>query len=158
MPRSLLTPVAAFCVALAWSGSWITGKLALASAPPLEISAVRFMIAAVVLAAIAIATRTSMGRDGARADRAPNPFAARDRDDRRADRRRAAYPTRFLRERLRGRRRLEHRGLAERFVPRARGFRCELHRLLLGCASCWRWCRCHDVLPRAGHNTGDGGG
>src|SRR5438034_1214406 len=64
MPRSLLTPVAAFCVALAWSGSWITGKLALASAPPLEISAVRFTIAAVVLAAIAIATRTSMGRGG----------------------------------------------------------------------------------------------
>src|SRR6266550_2169538 len=66
MPRSLLTPVAAFCVALAWSGSWITGKLALASAPPLEISAARFIIAAVVLAAIAIATRTSMGRGGLR--------------------------------------------------------------------------------------------
>src|SRR5947199_8274481 len=62
MPRSLLTPVAAFCVALAWSGSWITGKLALASAPPLEISAVRFIIAAVVLAAIAIAMRTDLGR------------------------------------------------------------------------------------------------
>src|SRR5438128_9908933 len=62
MPRSLLTPVAAFCVALAWSGSWITGKLALASAPPLEISAVRFIIAAIVLAAIAIATRTDLGR------------------------------------------------------------------------------------------------
>ena len=62
MPRSLLTPVAAFCVAIAWSGSWITGKLALATAPPLEISAVRFIIAAVVLAAIAIATRTDMGQ------------------------------------------------------------------------------------------------
>src|SRR5438477_4032000 len=62
MPRSLLTPLAAFCVALAWSGSWITGKLALATAPPLEISAVRFIIAAVVLAAIAIATRTDFGR------------------------------------------------------------------------------------------------
>jgi len=66
MPRSLLTPVAAFCVALAWSGSWITGKLALASAPPLEISAARFIIAAVVLAAIAIATRTDLGRGGLR--------------------------------------------------------------------------------------------
>ncbi|MDQ2912318.1 MAG: DMT family transporter [Chloroflexota bacterium] len=62
MPRSLLTPLAAFCVALAWSGSWITGKLALASAPPLEISTVRFVIAALVLAAIAIATRTDLGR------------------------------------------------------------------------------------------------
>ena len=62
MPRSLLTPLAALCVALAWSGSWITGKLALATAPPLEISAVRFIIAAVVLAGIAITTRTDLGR------------------------------------------------------------------------------------------------
>ncbi len=62
MPRSLLTPVAVFCTALAWSGSWITGKLAVAGAPPLEISTVRFVIAAVVLAAIALATRTNLGR------------------------------------------------------------------------------------------------
>src|SRR5438105_13713480 len=62
MPRSLLTPLVAFCVALAWSGSWITGKLAVASAPPLEISAARFIIAAVVLAASAIVTRTDFGR------------------------------------------------------------------------------------------------
>jgi drug/metabolite transporter (DMT)-like permease len=62
MPRSLFTPLAAFCVAMAWSGSWITGKLAVESAPPLEISTVRFIIAAVVLAAIAMATRTDIGR------------------------------------------------------------------------------------------------
>ena len=62
MPRSLFTPVAAFCAALAWSGAWITGKLAVASAPPLEISAVRFVIAAAVLAAIAVATRIDLGR------------------------------------------------------------------------------------------------
>ena len=62
MPRSLLTPVAAFFTALAWSGSWITGKLAVAGAPPLEISTARFVIAAVVLAAIALATRTDLGR------------------------------------------------------------------------------------------------
>ena len=61
MPRSLLTPLAAFCVALAWSGSWITGKLALATAPPLEISAARFIIAAIVLAAITLATRANLG-------------------------------------------------------------------------------------------------
>jgi drug/metabolite transporter (DMT)-like permease len=61
MPRSLLTPLAAFGVALAWSGSWITGKLAVASAPPIEISAVRFITATVVLAAIAIVTRTNLG-------------------------------------------------------------------------------------------------
>jgi drug/metabolite transporter (DMT)-like permease len=64
MPRSILTPFAAFWVAMAWSGSWITGKLALAIAPPLEISTVRFVIAALVLAAIAIATRTDLGRGG----------------------------------------------------------------------------------------------
>ena len=62
MPRWLFTPLAAFCAALAWSGAWITGKLAVASAPPLEISTVRFVIAAVVLVAIAIATRTNLGR------------------------------------------------------------------------------------------------
>jgi drug/metabolite transporter (DMT)-like permease len=62
MPGSLFTPLAAFCVAMAWSGSWITGKLAVDSAPPLEISTVRFIIAAVVLAAIAIVTRTDLGR------------------------------------------------------------------------------------------------
>jgi drug/metabolite transporter (DMT)-like permease len=62
MPRSLLTPLAAFVTALAWSGSWIAGKLALAGAPPLEISAVRFIIAAVVLAAITVGTRADLGR------------------------------------------------------------------------------------------------
>lgn len=62
MPRSLLTPLAAFCTALAWSGSWITGKVAVAGAPPLEISAVRFIIAALVLAAITLATRADLGR------------------------------------------------------------------------------------------------
>jgi drug/metabolite transporter (DMT)-like permease len=62
MPHSLLTPLAAFCVAMAWSGSWITGKLAVTSAPPLEISAARFIIATVVLAAIAIGARTDLGR------------------------------------------------------------------------------------------------
>jgi drug/metabolite transporter (DMT)-like permease len=62
MPRSLLTPLAAFCTALAWSGSWITGKLALAGAPPLEISTLRFVIAAVVLVAITVARRSELGR------------------------------------------------------------------------------------------------
>jgi drug/metabolite transporter (DMT)-like permease len=62
MPRSLFTPLAAFCAALAWSGAWITGKLAVSSAPPLEVSAARFVIAAVVLAGIALATRTNLGR------------------------------------------------------------------------------------------------
>ena len=62
MPRSLLTPLAALCTALAWSGSWITGKLAVAGAPPLEVSTARFIIASVVLVAITLATRASLGR------------------------------------------------------------------------------------------------
>src|SRR6267142_4236912 len=62
MPRSLFTPLAALCTALAWSGSWITGKLAVAGAPPLEVSTARFIIASVVLVAITLATRASLGR------------------------------------------------------------------------------------------------
>lgn len=62
MPRSLFTPFAAFWVAMAWSGSWITGKLAVDSAPPIEISSVRFIIALVVLATIVIVTRADLGR------------------------------------------------------------------------------------------------
>lgn len=62
MPRSLLTPLAVFFTALAWSGSWITGKLAVGEAPPIEISALRFVIAAIALAAIAAAVRADLGR------------------------------------------------------------------------------------------------
>lgn len=62
MPRSIVTPLAAFCAALAWSGAWITGKLAVAVAPPIEISTARFVVASLVLAAIAIATRAPLGR------------------------------------------------------------------------------------------------
>jgi drug/metabolite transporter (DMT)-like permease len=63
MPRSLLTPLAAFSVALAWSGGWIAGKLGVASAPPLEFSAIRFVMASAAVAAIAIATRTRIRSD-----------------------------------------------------------------------------------------------
>jgi drug/metabolite transporter (DMT)-like permease len=66
MPRSPLTPIAALFTALAWSGSWITGKLAVAEAPPLEISTARFIIAAVVLAGITLVTRADLGRGGLR--------------------------------------------------------------------------------------------
>src|SRR2546430_16129309 len=64
VPRSLITPLAAFAVASAWSGSWITGKLGVTGAPPLELSAVRFVIGAIAVAAIAIATRTSIDLGG----------------------------------------------------------------------------------------------
>jgi len=64
MPRSSITPLAAFVVAFVWSGGWIAGKLGVTSAPPLEFSAVRFVIATVALAAIALATRTRMVSGG----------------------------------------------------------------------------------------------
>src|SRR5256885_9444966 len=62
MPRSILTPLAAFFTAMAWSGSWITGKLAVESAPPLEISTARFVIAAFVLATLTLVTGADLGR------------------------------------------------------------------------------------------------
>src|SRR2546426_7507689 len=63
MPRSVLTPLAAFSVALAWSGGWIAGKLGVESAPPLEFSAIRFVIASGALAIIVVATRTRVRTD-----------------------------------------------------------------------------------------------
>ena len=63
MPRSVLTPLAAFSVALAWSGGWIAGKLGVESAPPLEFSAIRFVIASGALAIIVVATRTGVRTD-----------------------------------------------------------------------------------------------
>jgi drug/metabolite transporter (DMT)-like permease len=63
MRRSLLTPLAAFSVALAWSGGWIAGKLGVASARPLEFSAIRFVIASAAVAIIAVATRTRIRTD-----------------------------------------------------------------------------------------------
>lgn len=47
-------------VALAWGGTWIVGKVVVSKVPPLEMSAVRFAIAAVVLLAIARITRTPL--------------------------------------------------------------------------------------------------
>jgi drug/metabolite transporter (DMT)-like permease len=63
MPRSFFTPLAAFSVALAWSGGWIAGKLGVDSAPPLEFSAIRFVIASVAIAIIAVATGTRIRTD-----------------------------------------------------------------------------------------------
>jgi len=56
---SLVTPLAYGSVALAWSGSWILGKVGVGAVPPLELSALRFAIAGTVLLAIAVVTRTS---------------------------------------------------------------------------------------------------
>jgi len=63
VPRSVLTPLAAFSVALAWSGGWIAGKLGVESAPPLEFSAIRFVVASVAVMIIAVATRTRIRTD-----------------------------------------------------------------------------------------------
>src|SRR5206468_12615984 len=43
-------------------GGWIAGKLGVASAPPLEFSAIRFIIASGALAIIVVATRTRIRR------------------------------------------------------------------------------------------------
>src|SRR2546427_10828188 len=63
MPRSFRAPLAACSVALAWSGGWIAGKLGVESAPPLEFSAIRFVIASGALAIIVVATRTGVRTD-----------------------------------------------------------------------------------------------
>lgn len=64
MPRSLVTPLAAFGVAVAWSGGWIAGKVGVTGAPPLEFSALRFVIATVALEAISLITRTRIDSGG----------------------------------------------------------------------------------------------
>jgi len=48
-------------VALTWSGSWITGKLGVALVPPLELGAVRFAIAGLLMLALARVTRSPLG-------------------------------------------------------------------------------------------------
>jgi drug/metabolite transporter (DMT)-like permease len=48
-------------VALCWSGSWTAGKLGVASVPPLELSAIRFAIAGLLMLGIARATHSSLG-------------------------------------------------------------------------------------------------
>jgi drug/metabolite transporter (DMT)-like permease len=48
-------------VALCWSGSWTAGKLGVASVPPLELSAIRFALAGLLMLGIARATHSSLG-------------------------------------------------------------------------------------------------
>jgi drug/metabolite transporter (DMT)-like permease len=63
MPASLLTPFVYGVVALCWSGGWIAGKLGVEAAPPLELSAVRFAIAGVMLLGIAQITGARLGTE-----------------------------------------------------------------------------------------------
>ena len=61
MPAPLLTLLVYVTVALCWSGSWITGKLGVGLVPPLELSAVRFAIAGLIMLAIARAVGAPLG-------------------------------------------------------------------------------------------------
>ena len=61
VPAPLLTVLVYVTVALCWSGSWTAGKLGVGSVPPLELSAIRFAIAGLLMLGIARATHSSLG-------------------------------------------------------------------------------------------------
>jgi len=61
VPAPLLTVLVYVTVALCWSGSWTAGKLGVGAVPPIELSAIRFGIAGLVMLAIARATGASLG-------------------------------------------------------------------------------------------------
>jgi len=61
VPAPLLTVLVYVTVALCWSGSWTAGKLGVGSVPPLELSAIRFALAGLLLLALARLTRSSLG-------------------------------------------------------------------------------------------------
>lgn len=60
MDRSLVVPLVYATIALAWGGTWVAGKVVVAQVPPLEMSTLRFAIAAVVLFGIVAITRTPL--------------------------------------------------------------------------------------------------
>lgn len=63
MSRSsrVLTVAAFVTVALCWSGSWTFGKLGVMAVPPIELSAIRFAIAGVLMLALARIAKQSLG-------------------------------------------------------------------------------------------------
>lgn len=61
MPAPVLTVLLFVTVALCWSGSWTAGKLGVGAVPPIELSAIRFALAGLLMLAIAGATRSSLG-------------------------------------------------------------------------------------------------
>ncbi len=63
MPASLVTPLAYGVVALVWSGGWVAGKLGVTAVPPLELSAIRFAFASVLLLAIARLAGARLGTE-----------------------------------------------------------------------------------------------
>lgn len=56
-----MVPLVYATIALAWGGTWVAGKVLVAQVPPLEMSSLRFVIAAVVLFGIVLVTRTPLG-------------------------------------------------------------------------------------------------
>lgn len=63
MPALLLTPLVFATIALVWSGGWIASKVGVSAIPPLELSAIRFAIAGVLLLAIAKVTGARLGTE-----------------------------------------------------------------------------------------------
>jgi drug/metabolite transporter (DMT)-like permease len=61
VPAPLITVLVYMTVALCWAGNWVIGKIGVGAIPPIELSAVRFAIAGIVLLAIARATHSSLG-------------------------------------------------------------------------------------------------
>lgn len=60
--RPTLVTLAVFVtVALCWSGAWTFGKLAVAAVPPIELSAIRFAAAGMLMLLIARAVRAPLG-------------------------------------------------------------------------------------------------
>ena len=57
----VLTVAAFVTVALCWSGSWTFGKLGVTAVPPIELSAIRFAIAGVLMLALARITKQPLG-------------------------------------------------------------------------------------------------
>lgn len=53
MRTSLITPLVYLGITLAWSGGWIAGKLGVSAVPPLELSAIRFLVAGCLMVAAA---------------------------------------------------------------------------------------------------------
>jgi drug/metabolite transporter (DMT)-like permease len=60
---SLVVVVLAYStIAIAWGGTWVIGKAAVAQVPPIELSAIRFAIVGAVLLAVCAIARIPLGR------------------------------------------------------------------------------------------------
>lgn len=62
-PALLLTPLVFATIALVWSGGWIASKVGVSAVPPLELSAIRFAIAGLLLLVLAKLTGARLGTE-----------------------------------------------------------------------------------------------